>query len=687
MPTPPLGGDCSGALPRQEVRELTGEQWQRLIAAIRTLQERATPQTASAYDRLSLIHNRFATAGRIHQTASFLPWHRLFLRAYEYELQQIDPSVTVPYWDWTRDSQRLANAPFWSSDLFGGNGRGAAGIVRDGAFADWVPFRGPFAGAGRRTIGLTRTWGNDSGLETAAAAPAIARVLRRAKTYDALRQGLEIGGHGDVHIAVGGDMADFFSPNDPVFWLHHAFIDKLWMDWQALPGRQALSYGGPTIRGPDRAKLSDALDGFEDVTVGDVIAPSSLCVTYTRSTVPLETVTTLRASASTVRPDERVTYIATISSAQRGTVDFERGAGGGPLCTNVKPVFAVNTWTAVCEVNARRLRGGGAVKTIEATYRGGAGELASSDTVKLRVAPGNPTVLWTPAITIAFGTPLGPNLDAFESVPGRKRFTVLKAPAPEVPVAPDTILDAGYQVLRLRYEPRKGPAQLLTRRIVVTPGTLKVIPTNLRITSGDPVPPLEFTISGFVAGETPASLTGFEQPICRAARPEGTRGGRAAAGRDVPDLLRGRQLAQLCLRHHVHRRARGGRARQHFRPPGPGAAPRRRRPGATASEGLFDLPHPSRALRRDQAPTLDCSRGVRPQPEGARERTGAAARAPARAAAWPARASRALPADAHLEERQTPRGPHPGGAGDGRAAGLGRRRSDARVPSRHGTAA
>lgn len=23
------------------------------------------------------------------------------------------------------------------------------------------------------------------------------------------------------------------SPTDPLFWLHHSFIDKLWADWQA----------------------------------------------------------------------------------------------------------------------------------------------------------------------------------------------------------------------------------------------------------------------------------------------------------------------------------------------------------------------------------------------------------------------------------------------------------------------
>jgi Common central domain of tyrosinase len=38
-----------------------------------------------------------------------------------------------------------------------------------------------------------------------------------------------------VHNAVGGTMATAASPADPLFWLHHAFVDRLWARWQASP--------------------------------------------------------------------------------------------------------------------------------------------------------------------------------------------------------------------------------------------------------------------------------------------------------------------------------------------------------------------------------------------------------------------------------------------------------------------
>jgi hypothetical protein len=33
-------------------------------------------------------------------------------------------------------------------------------------------------------------------------------------------------------------MAGDFSPNDPLFWLHHANVDRLWAIWQTMPGQE-----------------------------------------------------------------------------------------------------------------------------------------------------------------------------------------------------------------------------------------------------------------------------------------------------------------------------------------------------------------------------------------------------------------------------------------------------------------
>jgi len=46
---------------------------------------------------------------------------------------------------------------------------------------------------------------------------------------------LEISPHGGVHVGVGGWMSDFATAaRDPIFWLHHSNIDRLWEAWLAL---------------------------------------------------------------------------------------------------------------------------------------------------------------------------------------------------------------------------------------------------------------------------------------------------------------------------------------------------------------------------------------------------------------------------------------------------------------------
>src|SRR5262249_45837151 len=62
--------------------------------------------------------------------------------------------------------------------------------------------------------------------------------------YDLFRYRIEYGPHAFMHTWVGGynptttdcGHMSFFetSVNDPIFWLHHANIDRLWAQWQRL---------------------------------------------------------------------------------------------------------------------------------------------------------------------------------------------------------------------------------------------------------------------------------------------------------------------------------------------------------------------------------------------------------------------------------------------------------------------
>jgi hypothetical protein len=83
--------------------------------------------------------------------------------------------------------------------------------------------------------------------------------------WNGFRSGIEFGWglHGSVHGAVGGIMGTYNSPKDPVFFLHHTFIDKIWADWQTISPAHVTAYSGSAttaMPGMGSVKPADVLD-------------------------------------------------------------------------------------------------------------------------------------------------------------------------------------------------------------------------------------------------------------------------------------------------------------------------------------------------------------------------------------------------------------------------------------------
>ena len=76
--------------------------------------------------------------------------------------------------------------------------------------------------------------------------------------------------HNRIHRYIGGTMVPPTSPYDPVFWLHHCYVDKLWADWQRLhptePGY--LPDGGAKKKGHN---LRDVMAPWNDKAPKDVL--------------------------------------------------------------------------------------------------------------------------------------------------------------------------------------------------------------------------------------------------------------------------------------------------------------------------------------------------------------------------------------------------------------------------------
>ena len=109
---------------RKNQSSLTSAERSAFVAAVKAL------KANGAYDVFVAEHRAAFLAGPndpAHGGPAFLPWHREYLRRFERALQEFDPSISLPYWDWTVD--RTATASIWGPDFMGGewHGRKPAG--------------------------------------------------------------------------------------------------------------------------------------------------------------------------------------------------------------------------------------------------------------------------------------------------------------------------------------------------------------------------------------------------------------------------------------------------------------------------------------------------------------------------------------------------------------------------------
>jgi hypothetical protein len=86
--------------------------------------------------------------------------------------------------------------------------------------------------------------------------------------------------HNHFHKGIGGDMRLIsFSAGDPIFYLHHAYVDKLWADWQRYdPQKRLKQYNGKNY-GNITVSLSDIIQPY-GVTVESVMNTRQLCYMY-----------------------------------------------------------------------------------------------------------------------------------------------------------------------------------------------------------------------------------------------------------------------------------------------------------------------------------------------------------------------------------------------------------------------
>lgn len=253
-----------------------------------------------------------------HVSGLLLPWHRQFVWAYEQSLRnECGYTGALPYWAWERHSANQSDSPVWKPGptSFGGNGAYIPHGPTNASVLDVEPpfylYRSPGTGGGcissgpfaNSTITLgpvtpepnpipNNTYGLQSNprclkrdLDDALSATSltykvIADLMQTSTIHD-FHPLLENTAHPSSHNYMGGDGGDFYtSPNDPVFYLIHAQIDRLWTVWQgqdyasrqyALDGTLTIANRPPSGNATLESVMKMGIPAGGDVPIGAVM--------------------------------------------------------------------------------------------------------------------------------------------------------------------------------------------------------------------------------------------------------------------------------------------------------------------------------------------------------------------------------------------------------------------------------
>ncbi|MCH2001091.1 tyrosinase family protein [Acinetobacter seifertii] len=205
-----------------------------------------------------------------HGNLNFLPWHRMMLYFYERTVRKyVGQDYSLPYWDYYQE--KAAN----------GKGLALPQLVRGkqaGSLYD--QFRSP---------GLNE---NISAIDPDDASAAQAF---KWNDFTSFSNQLQSQPHGVMHCAVGKNcvLPDMgFVPIaglDPVFYMHHANIDRLWQCWlnkKANGQPITLEWAKKNLGMPDswyntRYTFADENGNKVTMTIADVFTPGKIPVRYT----------------------------------------------------------------------------------------------------------------------------------------------------------------------------------------------------------------------------------------------------------------------------------------------------------------------------------------------------------------------------------------------------------------------
>jgi tyrosinase len=209
---------------RKDATKLSDGERDRFLAAFGTL----NGQGSGRFTEFRDMHTG-DTLDESHGNWGFLPWHRCYLLDLERQLQGIDATVTLPYWRFDQPAPALFHPAFMGIS----NSNDRVQFTPTHPFNQWTT---------EGELGIMRRMGFPPGNKPPGLKTETAVIANGSNVFTAFgvpytgpaNGGLEYDPHGRAHTSyrVGWITNPATAPRDPVFFLLHGNVDRLWAKWQ-----------------------------------------------------------------------------------------------------------------------------------------------------------------------------------------------------------------------------------------------------------------------------------------------------------------------------------------------------------------------------------------------------------------------------------------------------------------------
>lgn len=277
-------GNCQNPRVRVEWDFMSDSDKQSWISAIQCLQNSPSdgqwPNSRSRYEDFVALHQHLTP--NVHGNSKFLVWHRYFTWTFEDILRsECGFNTAFPWWDETRYAGNFGGSSVFSSNYLGTSNSGG-GCVTDGRFGSLTLDVGPGTDYDYNPHCLQRETDESA---TANVNTAYVNQCYAWGDFANMAACVEGGPHAWGHNGIGGVMGDMYcSPGDPSFWLHHAFVDRLWRIWQNMDSSRLTTIDGTDVSG-NQLNLGMSVNVWDmrpTVTIGQIMdtTDETLCYKY-----------------------------------------------------------------------------------------------------------------------------------------------------------------------------------------------------------------------------------------------------------------------------------------------------------------------------------------------------------------------------------------------------------------------